>query len=69
MFKKLAKYGGVGALLSAGAAHAAGTVDVTAATTYLSGEATTNIAAVGVAIITLAAIAMGISWVKATFFG
>ena len=69
MYKKLAKYGGIGGMVAAGAANATGTVDVSAATTYLSGEATTNIAAVGVAILTLAAIAMGISWVKATFFG
>jgi hypothetical protein len=56
-------------LLLTGVASATGGLDVTAATGELSGEVTTNIELVGVGIFTLSAIAMGISWIKATFFG
>jgi len=44
-------------------------LDVTAATTYLSGDVTTALTAVGGAIILLAALAMGFKWIKAMFFG
>lgn len=59
---------GVGMAAAVGVASATG-LDVTAATTELSGEVTTQIESIGVGIFTLAAIAMGISWIKATFFG
>lgn len=58
--------GTLGASLSV-PAHAAAVLDVTAATAEIAG-AGTAISTVGVAIIGLAALAMTIRWVKATFF-
>jgi len=43
-------------------------MDTTAAVTYISSDVTGAIAAVGGAIIILAALAMGFRWVKAMFF-
>lgn len=60
----------IGAAVGATAvASATGGLDVSAATTELSGEVTTQMESVGVGIFTLSAIGMGISWIKATFFG
>lgn len=47
-------------------AHAV--LDVSDATTYLSGDVTTALTAVGGAVILLAALAMGFRWIKAMFF-
>ena len=52
-----------------GPALAVNAVDVTAATTMISGEVTSNLALIGVALLTLAAVAVGIKWLKATIFG
>jgi hypothetical protein len=43
-------------------------IDVTAATTQITTEGTAAVSAVGLAIIGLAAVAMTLRWVKATFF-
>lgn len=51
------------------AQDAGGTLDVSAATSFLSGDVTTAIAAVGGALILLAALALGFKWIKAMFFG
>lgn len=63
----LVPLGGLLTAVSMLPAHAA--LDVTAATTYLSGDVTTALTAVGGAIILLAALAMGFKWIKAMFFG
>jgi len=57
---------GTTALLAAGASQAA--IDVSAATTALVTDGTTAITAVGLALITLAAVAVLYKWVKAAFF-
>jgi hypothetical protein len=48
---------------------ASAALDVSAATTYLSGDVSAALTAVGGAIILLAALAMGFKWIKAMFFG
>ena len=48
---------------------ASAAIDVTAATTYLSGDVSTAITAVGGALLVLAALALGFKWIKAMFFG
>ncbi|MBL0230427.1 MAG: hypothetical protein IPP76_06380 [Moraxellaceae bacterium] len=53
-------------LLAAGASQAA--IDVTAATGALVTDGTSAISAVGLALITLAGIAVVFKWVKAAFF-
>lgn len=44
-------------------------LDTSAVTAFIEGDVTTGIAAVGVAIITLAALAMGFKWIKGAIFG
>lgn len=55
--------------LSVQAQAAMPALDPAAAVTYLETNAGGGIAAVGLAVITLAALAMAVSWIKATFFG
>lgn len=43
--------------------------DAAAANTYLESNAGAGIALVGLTIVTLAALAIAIKWIKATFFG
>lgn len=43
-------------------------LDTSALSTYITTTIGGNVLAVGTAVLTLAAIAMGIRWVKATFF-
>lgn len=43
-------------------------LDLSAVTTYVTTTIAGQVIAVGTAVITLAAVAMGIKWVKATFF-
>ena len=50
-------------------APAQAAMDTTAITTYLQGDVTTALNAVGSAIIVLAALAMGYKWVKGMLFG
>jgi len=57
------------ALIVALPVQAQSVLDVTAATTFLSGDVTDALVAVGGAIILLAALAMGFKWIKAMFFG
>lgn len=69
--KEYLKRYGVGATVSGlliSNAHAA-KVDVTAATTSLVDDGTTAISAIGMALITLAGVAVVFKWVKAAFFG
>ena len=44
-------------------------LDVSDAVTYLETNAGGGISAVGIAVLSLAGLAMAISWIKATFFG
>lgn len=67
LLKKVAKSLGAVALLSASGASFAATVVGTEVTTQFA-DTQTDMLAVGALIIPLAALAMGIRWVKATFF-
>ncbi|WP_211450857.1 major capsid protein [Collimonas antrihumi] len=59
----------VGLIGVAGAASAQTTsFDVSSAVTLINGDIRAAIVSVGTAVIGLAAVAMGIKWVKATFF-
>ena len=66
MFRRLMQFASVAVLgLFAGTAVAE---EGNAAVSYIQGAVTTDIQAVGAALIILAAIVMGIRWVKAMFF-
>lgn len=70
MFKKFAVVlagGSAGIVGSAQAAMPA--LDPATAVTYLETNAGGGMAEIGLAVITLAALAMAITWIKATFFG
>lgn len=58
-----------GALLASTGAHAEGGIDVSGVVSTLVSDGTTAISAVGVALITLAGVAIVFKWVKAAFFG
>lgn len=66
----------IGVVLAGGLAGIAGSaqaampaLDPAAAVTYLETNAGGGIAEVGVAVLSLAALAMAVTWIKATFFG
>ena len=44
-------------------------LDTTAVETYISTDITTALSAIGVALITLAALAVGFKWIKGMLFG
>lgn len=71
MFQKY-KRAVVGAFMAAGSLVAvapAYAIDTTAVTTFISTEVTAAVTAVGLAMITLAALAVGFKWIKGGLFG
>lgn len=70
MLKKIGTALAVGSSLAVANVQAAvPALDTTAAVTYLETNAGGGMNAIGVVVLSLAGLAMAISWVKATFFG